>query len=59
MEGENGFLAEDGNVKDLAEKMQWMMTHSEECLRMGKKARESMRSYKKEIIMKKWLDVFK
>jgi glycosyltransferase involved in cell wall biosynthesis len=59
LEGENGFLAEDGNVKDLAEKMQWMMTHSEECLRMGKKARESMRSYKKEIIMKKWLDVFK
>lgn len=57
-EGETGLLAADGNVEDLAEKMLWMVTHKEERLRMGRKARESVCRYQKDVIMQRWIDLF-
>ena len=38
-EGETGLLFEPGNAEDLAEKMGWMLTHPDECRRMGANAR--------------------
>lgn len=57
-DGQTGLLVENGNVKELGEKIFWMLSHTEERLLMGTKAREDMRHYEKNIIMQKWLDLF-
>lgn len=57
-DGQNGLLVEDGNVKELGEKILWMLSHTEERLQMGKKAREDIRQYDKSLIMQKWLILF-
>jgi len=38
-DGETGLLFEPGNVEDLAEKIEWMLSHPDECRRMGENAR--------------------
>lgn len=58
-DGINGLLVEKGNVEDLANKMLWMIKHTEERLRMGKKSQESTHRYDKRIIMSQWTDLFK
>lgn len=57
-DGKDGLLVEDGNVKELAEKMHWMMTHTEERLQMGIKARENVRRFKQIQVMRQWTDLF-
>lgn len=57
-DGKDGLLVEDGNVKELAEKMYWMMTHTEERLQMGIKAREDVRRFKQITVMRQWTDLF-
>lgn len=47
------------NVKDLADRMEWMITHQEELKNMGVKAHEAASAYRKEVIMKKWELVYK
>ena len=42
------------DVKDLAEKMEWMITHEEERKQMGIKAHQSVARYRKENVMKEW-----
>jgi glycosyltransferase involved in cell wall biosynthesis len=39
-EGRTGLLFEPGNPDDLAEKVEWALTHPEEIKRMGKEARK-------------------
>lgn len=39
-DGKTGLLFESGNPYDLAQKIQWMIEHEEECIQMGKNARE-------------------
>lgn len=57
-DGIDGILAENGNIDDLAEKIEWMITHEKERNEMGIKARESTKRYDKNIIMRQWIDLF-
>ena len=41
-------------VKDLAEKIEWMITHEEERTSMGMKAYQSAAQYRKDIVMDLW-----
>ena len=52
-DGETGLLAEM-DVQDLADKMEWMITHETERMEMGRKAHQAAARYKKEIVMKEW-----
>jgi glycosyltransferase involved in cell wall biosynthesis len=54
---EDGLLARDADIHDLADKMLYMASRHEERLRMGQKARENARRYQKETIMKQWEEV--
>ena len=56
--GVTGLLAKDGDVKDLSEKIEWMITHKTERQMMGLKAREFAASRRLSIIMSRWLDVY-
>jgi glycosyltransferase involved in cell wall biosynthesis len=58
-DGQNGLLVEDGNVEELGEKIIWMLSHTKERLRMGEQAREDIRHYEKNVIMQKWVSLFK
>lgn len=57
-DGVNGLLAENGNIDDLANKILWMIMHTEERLRMGIRARETSLNYDIQSIMNKWTDLF-
>ncbi|MCE5175155.1 MAG: glycosyltransferase family 4 protein [Bacteroidales bacterium] len=56
---EDGILVENGNIQQLAEKMSYMIEHEEIRVQMGQKARENVRRYNQDLIMKKWIDLFK
>ena len=47
------------DVKDLADRMEWMITHQEERTIMGVKAHEAAAAYRKDVIMKKWESAYK
>ena len=49
--GENGLLADNGNIEDLARQMLWMMEHEEERLAMGRAARQSAARYQQDVVM--------
>lgn len=53
-DGEDGLLVSDGDVDDLARKMEWMIKHEEERKEMGKKARLAAARFKKEIVIRQW-----
>ena len=52
-DGKTGLLARM-DTKNLADKMEWMITHDEERIEMGKNARLAASRYKEEIVMKEW-----
>lgn len=56
--GEDGLLVENGNIADLSEKIIYLIEHPSERLEMGRRARENVKRYGRETIMKKWLDLF-
>lgn len=53
-DGVTGLLARDGDVQDLAAKMEWLMSHEKERQEMGRNAREDAAKYKMSVIMKEW-----
>ena len=57
-DGETGLLARL-DVKDLADRMEWMISHQEERRIMGAKAHEAVAFYRKDIIMKEWESAYK
>ena len=57
-DGETGLLAQDGDVQDLANKMEWMITHEAERLEMGRKARVSAASRKLDVVMGQWESLY-
>ena len=57
-DGETGLLAKM-DAKDLADKMEWMMTHDSERKIMGIKAHQAAAKYRKEVIMPKWEEIYK
>lgn len=57
---ETGLLFKAGDSNDLAEKMQWMINHPEECSRMGQNARKLVESeYNPELHYQRIMQVFK
>ncbi len=57
-DGMDGFLAENGNIQQLAEKICFIMDNEENRIEMGKKARSNVSRYKKEVIMNQWCTLF-
>lgn len=57
-DGLTGLLC-DLNANDLANKMEWMITHEAERKQMGIKAHGSAAKYKKEVVMKMWEDAYR
>ena len=52
-DGVTGLLSEM-TVESLSEKMEWMITHKEERLRMGRQAHKAAARYEKDNVMKQW-----
>lgn len=57
-DGVTGLLAEDGNVDDLAAKMEWMIIHDKERMEMGEKAYVAAAVYKPSNLMTRWEDLY-
>ncbi|WP_281240342.1 glycosyltransferase family 4 protein [Flavobacterium praedii] len=57
-EGENGFLIEDGNVDSFVKKLELLIDDENWRIKMGENAKESVRKYDLEIIMKQWKMLF-
>ena len=53
-DGETGLLAKDGDVNDLASKMEWLIAHEAERKEMGRKARIFAASRKQDVVMGQW-----
>ena len=47
------------DVKDLADKMEWMIVHENERRIMGEQARIDAKKYKKDTVMKQWESAYK
>jgi glycosyltransferase involved in cell wall biosynthesis len=56
---EDGFLVENGNEKELAEKLQLLMKNETLRLQMGKKARENAKRFLPNNVVKQWDELFK
>lgn len=56
--GEDGILVHLGDIKKLAESIEWMIIHREERERMSKNAREKAKKYLAGIIMPQWIELF-
>ena len=57
-DGVTGLLVENGNDVKLAEGMLWMINHTHERILMGEKARESVKQYQTNFIMRRWIELF-
>ena len=53
-DGVTGLLALDGDIEDLARKIEWMIVHEDERKKMGRSAREDAAKYKMAVIMQDW-----
>lgn len=56
--GVTGLLAHDGDVVDLAAKIEWLIVHEDERKKMGHNAREDAAKYKMSVIMKDWEELY-
>jgi len=57
-EGIDGLLVENGNIKQLAQKICYMIEHPEERKAMGIAAKTNIKRYDPDIIMQKWVSLF-
>ena len=57
-DGVTGLLARNGDVRDLANKIEWMITHEAERKEMGRQARLDAAKYKMSVIMKDWEELY-
>ena len=57
-DGEDGLLADDGNIEQLAHKIEYLMSDSKLRETMGKKAHKNIARYDPESIMEKWEKLF-
>jgi glycosyltransferase involved in cell wall biosynthesis len=57
-DGEDGFLVENGNIQQFAEKVSFLIENESIRIEMGKKARENVQRYSEDEIMKQWTDLF-
>jgi glycosyltransferase involved in cell wall biosynthesis len=57
-DGEDGFLAEDGNIEDLATKIEQLISNEDLRIKMGTKAIHNISRFKPEVIMAQWINLF-
>jgi len=57
-DGVTGLLAHDGDIEDLARKIEWMIVHEDERKKMGRNAREDAAKYKMSVIMQDWEQLY-
>lgn len=57
-DGEDGLLAENGNITQLAEKICYLIEHEDERKRMGQAARKNVERFKIENIGRQWEQLF-
>ena len=57
-DGVTGLLAKDGDVENLASKIEWLITHEEERREMGRNARSSAASRKMSVVMTDWENLY-
>lgn len=58
-EGRSGFLVEEGNISEFAVKLGKLMGNTRLRKEMGKNAKNASSKYNEEIIMGKWINIFK
>ena len=56
-DGEDGLLAEDGNIEALAKKLEQLMPDEELRIKMGNKAIQNIARFKPEVIMNQWINL--
>jgi glycosyltransferase involved in cell wall biosynthesis len=56
-DGKTGLLAKM-DVQDLADKMEWMISHEEERLTMGENAYKKAAEFRQEVVMPRWENVY-
>lgn len=57
-DGEDGFLAEDGNIEDLAKKLEQLMGDEKLRIDMGAKALQNISRFNPNTIMRQWIELF-
>ena len=57
-DGEDGMLVENGNTKELADKICWMIENNKQRTQMGQMARENVKRFLPEKIMPQWKQLF-
>ena len=57
-DGETGLLAKDGDINDLASKIEWLIAHEAERKEMGRKARVFAASRKQDVVMGQWEELY-
>lgn len=55
---EDGFLAVNGDIAELADKICYLIEHDEVRKKMGAMARTNVKRFDKNVVMKKWMDLF-
>lgn len=58
-DGFNGFLVEEGNIDNLAQKIIYLIEDIHKRQEMGKNAKTSMVQFSEENVMSKWMNLFK
>lgn len=56
---EDGLLVENGNVKALADAICWMIENEDERKQMGRRARENVKRFSPELVMRQWDEFYK
>ena len=54
----DGLLVKNGDIRELSEKMLWMIQHQQERLTMGDAARNTAKKFRKEVVVEKWIEKF-
>lgn len=57
-DGEDGYLAENGNIKELVQKIECLMSDAKLREAMGMKAIANIARYEPDVIMNKWMNLF-
>src|SRR5699024_12043073 len=58
-DGENGFLVEEGNKRQLDEMLMLLMEDKSKRVSMGKAAAKNSKNFTEAKVMQKWVDLFK